>query len=92
MSKSWFDWRQLRRSGSPARPPAEHPTDERAAAPLRLLPKKRSLLARLQRKVSPFDLRPGAVESWMKPRQAPAPRPERPADDDRGGIGGPHRR
>lgn len=95
MTKSWFSWRSLRRSHTPARPSPEITSleiasDETiAAAPLRLLPKKQSLWARFGRKSSPFDLRPGVVESWMKPQPSPMPRPGRHRDDDRGGIGAP---
>ena len=88
--KPWFDWRGLRRPQAPARSlpePAGQPTS------LRLLPKKRPLWARFGRKPSPFALRPGAVESWMKARPAPqhtAPdgAARRPNRDDRGDVGG----
>ena len=91
--KSWFNWRNLRRPKVHTRPLPDLPTrDAVVAAPVRLLPKKRPVWARFGRKPSPFALRPGAIEGWMKARPTRAGQDKRPArDDDRGGIGGHHR-
>ena len=73
--KSWFNWRNLRHPLASVLPVPEA-ADERPtmAKPFQFLPKKRPLWARFGRKSSPFELRPGAVESWMKARPL-SPRP-----------------
>ena len=90
--KSWFDWRNLRRPKGSAPVLSERPAETGVAPRLRLLPRKRPLWARFGRKPSPFDLRPGAIESWMKTRPAvrkPSPMVARDRGaTDRDGIGG----
>jgi hypothetical protein len=91
--KSWFNWRDLRRPKGQVRLPLDLPVETGTAPRLRLVPKKRPLWLRFGRKPSPFDLRPGAIENWMKARPVPH-RPardaaaRRPNLDDRGDIGG----
>ncbi len=91
--KSWFNWRSLRRPKLPAaRPAVKTPADGPITkAPLRLKAKPRPLWHTFRRKASPFELRPGAVESWMKARPAVKRRPartERGSGDGREDIGG----
>ena len=90
--KSWFNWRNLRRPKSPSRFPLALPVETGTVPRLRLAPKKRALWMRFGRKASPFDLRPGAIESWMKRRPAshkwPATAARERGGGDRDTIGG----
>ncbi|ESQ88944.1 hypothetical protein ABAC460_14275 [Asticcacaulis sp. AC460] len=78
MSKSWFNWRTLRRpKGAVLRQPEIPAEFDRKSPRLRAAPKKLFQWPRFGRKPSPFDLRPGAIEGWMKglPSKSSAAKP-----------------